>query len=214
MAQFEATSGDPEAARDVFNRAYKTLKEAEQREECVMLLEAWEGFEESLATTAPDRNRANRDKIAKLMPKKVRKKRPIVLEDGSEGGWEEYFDYVFPDDAKANTAVAFLERALAWKNKAAAAMAAGGGGGGGAAAADDDDDDDDNDDDGDDSDDGDEGGDNDDGGGDSGERGPSKRKAQGSLDDREEDGEGVERATADNDAGSGEDDDEIDLGDL
>ena len=44
--------------RDVVDR-YKALRENDQREECVMLLEAWEGFEQSLKTSAPDGNRAN-----------------------------------------------------------------------------------------------------------------------------------------------------------
>ena len=31
------------------------------------------------------------------MPKRVKRKRPIVLDDGSEpGGMEEYYDYIFP----------------------------------------------------------------------------------------------------------------------
>ena len=124
FAQFEATSaGDTEAAREVFDRAYKALKEADQREECVMLLEAWEGFEQSQRSNSADGNAANIAHVAKLMPKKVVKKRKIELEDGSIGGWEEYYDYVFPDDEKAASGLAFLEKAMAWKKKLALAAA-------------------------------------------------------------------------------------------
>lgn len=31
------------------------------------------------------------------MPRRVKRKRPIVLDDGSQpGGMEEYYDYIFP----------------------------------------------------------------------------------------------------------------------
>jgi len=126
FAQFEATAGDLEAARGVFDRGYKTLRENDQREECLMLLEAWEGFEESLKESSPDGNAANIREVAKLMPKKLRKKREIKLEDGSSGGWEEYFDIVFPDDEKAASGLKFLQNALAWKTKLAAIQAGGG----------------------------------------------------------------------------------------
>ena len=77
FAQFEATIGNPDAARDVFDRAYVALKEANQREECVMLLEAWEGFEQSQSEGSPDGNAANIAKVEKLKPKKIRKKRRL-----------------------------------------------------------------------------------------------------------------------------------------
>lgn len=33
-----------------------------------------------------------------MMPRKVKKRRQIQTEDGLDAGWEEYFDYVFPQD--------------------------------------------------------------------------------------------------------------------
>lgn len=32
------------------------------------------------------------------MPKKVKRRRQIQTEDGVDAGWEEFFDYIFPDD--------------------------------------------------------------------------------------------------------------------
>lgn len=36
--------------------------------------------------------------VSRLMPKKVKRRRQIQTEDGVDAGWEEYFDYVFPDE--------------------------------------------------------------------------------------------------------------------
>lgn len=33
-----------------------------------------------------------------MMPKKVKKRRQLETDDGVSAGWEEYFDYIFPDD--------------------------------------------------------------------------------------------------------------------
>jgi crooked neck len=40
----------------------------------------------------------------------------FVLATGADAGWEEYYDYVFPDDEKAGTGMKLLELAHAWKN--------------------------------------------------------------------------------------------------
>lgn len=32
------------------------------------------------------------------MPRKVKKRRQITDEDGTDAGWEEYYDYIFPQD--------------------------------------------------------------------------------------------------------------------
>ena len=75
-----------------------------------MLLEAWlefeveQGDEKSLAA------------VRKQMPKKVKKRRKIKTDDGSDAGWEEYFDYIFPDK-EAQPHLKFLEAAKMWKQK-------------------------------------------------------------------------------------------------
>ena len=47
----------------------------------------------------------------------------FVLQDGSELGWEEYYDYDFPDDEKKVMGFKILENAMKWKLAAAAALA-------------------------------------------------------------------------------------------
>ena len=36
--------------------------------------------------------------VRKKQPKQIKKKRAITAEDGTTTGWEEYFDYIFPDE--------------------------------------------------------------------------------------------------------------------
>ena len=33
-----------------------------------------------------------------MMPRRVKKRRQIQTEDGVDAGWEEYYDYIFPQD--------------------------------------------------------------------------------------------------------------------
>ena len=58
------------------------------------------------------------------MPKRVKKRRPVLGEEGEAAGWEEYYDYVFPDDAGAKQpSLKLLEAAYAWKKAKAAESA-------------------------------------------------------------------------------------------
>ena len=43
--------------------------------------------------------------------------RPITTEDGLEVGMEEYFDYIFPDEAAAAPNLKLLEAAQRWKRQ-------------------------------------------------------------------------------------------------
>ena len=49
------------------------------------------------------------------MPRKIKKKRMLTADDGSELGWEEYYDYQFPDEQKAPANLKILEMAHKWK---------------------------------------------------------------------------------------------------
>ncbi|KAJ9103215.1 NineTeen Complex (NTC) component [Naganishia friedmannii] len=128
----EIDPGSPEKAQAVFERGYKDLKSRGEKENRVVLLEAWNAFEqehgdeESLA------------KVQTLMPKVMKKWRQA--EDGS--GLEEYYDMVFADDEReANPAsFKFFQAAQEWKQRAAMADLSD-------PSSSDDDDDDDNDDD-------------------------------------------------------------------
>eukprot|EP00957_Ditylum_brightwellii_P001038 82390-Ditylum_brightwellii.AAC.1 len=50
------------------------------------------------------------------MPRRVKRKRMQTDDDGAELGWEEYFDYHFPDEEGAATSnLKILEMAAKWK---------------------------------------------------------------------------------------------------
>ena len=77
-----------------------------------MLLEAWRDFEHE----QQDENAIK--KVAGLMPKRIKKRRKIEVDEDAPGygnnarGWEEYFDYIFPEDesAKPNSKLLLTER--------------------------------------------------------------------------------------------------------
>ena len=88
LAQFEmsVTSGESDAdvsdgtnvrrCRDVYAEANRKLKESEEKEERLMLLESWREFEleHGDAQSLQD--------VDKLMPNKVKKRRKIQTDDG------------------------------------------------------------------------------------------------------------------------------------
>ncbi|GFU46734.1 crooked neck-like protein 1 [Trichonephila clavipes] len=96
-------------ARRIYEKANKSLRNASQKEERMMLLEAWKDFEEQFGDEQSQRD------VQKQMPKKVKKRRKIQTEDGADSGWEEYFDYIFPSDEVAQPVLKLLEIAKKWK---------------------------------------------------------------------------------------------------
>lgn len=79
-----------EAARLIFKRGYQSLKQQNLSEERVLLLEAWLKVDQR-----------NKKEIESMMPKKVKRRRQVdnssdVIE--GEAGWQEYYDYVFPEE--------------------------------------------------------------------------------------------------------------------
>jgi crooked neck len=92
-------------ARKVFERAHKTMKDKDLKEDRVALLNAWKSFETIHGAPVDIEN------IDKQMPRKVKKRRK--LDDDS---FEEYVDYVFPaDDASAANLAKFMANAYKWK---------------------------------------------------------------------------------------------------
>ena len=53
----------------------------------------------------------------KRVPKRIKKRRVIQAADGSDAGWEEYWEYVFPGEEAAAPALKLLERARMWKRQ-------------------------------------------------------------------------------------------------
>ncbi|KAF9054927.1 hypothetical protein BDP27DRAFT_1345134 [Rhodocollybia butyracea] len=100
--------GDPDRARQVFNRGYKELKDKGLKDERVALLEVWKTFEETHGTA---------DDVAKVqgMMPVVTKKRHV---DQETGQMVEDWELVFADDERENnpTTFKFLQMAHAWKS--------------------------------------------------------------------------------------------------
>ncbi|KDD71578.1 hypothetical protein H632_c4757p0, partial [Helicosporidium sp. ATCC 50920] len=82
FAAFEAAQdGGAERARGVYGRAFEQLRERqpEAKEEAVVLLEAWKAWE------AEQGEGEGVAEVEKRMPRRVKRRRPILLEDGSAG---------------------------------------------------------------------------------------------------------------------------------
>ena len=113
FAQFEGTEigQGVKDARAIFNRAYERLKEEGLKEERVLLLDAWRVFEKTKGDAA------SVAEVETKMPRRVKRKRMQMDEEtGAELGWEEYFDYHFPDDQDAaSNNLKILEMAAKWK---------------------------------------------------------------------------------------------------
>ena len=110
--RFAGSQFGHDSARKVFERAEKALREQTKEERCV-LIESWYNYEvlhgdsEWIA------------KVKKMLPQKVRKRRKIINEDGSDGAWEEYNDYVFETDEESRPHLKLLEKARLWKKQEA-----------------------------------------------------------------------------------------------
>uniref|UniRef100_A0A7S2ZVE3 Pre-mRNA-splicing factor Syf1/CRNKL1-like C-terminal HAT-repeats domain-containing protein n=3 Tax=Rhodosorus marinus TaxID=101924 RepID=A0A7S2ZVE3_9RHOD len=125
-AQFESTNGHVDKARKIYRDGDRALKSAVTeafagtdgeseglaitlKQERVNLLKAWKdletkaGSEEGLA------------EVEKKMPRKVKRKRPLLDEHGNTSGWEEYYDYVFEEDDGAAPHLKLLQAAQSWK---------------------------------------------------------------------------------------------------
>ena len=60
----------------------------------------------------------SRSNIARLMPKRVKRRRRVENEaTNSDAGWEEYFDYIFPEDESAKPNLKLLAMAKMWKKQ-------------------------------------------------------------------------------------------------
>lgn len=97
-------------ARETFQRAHDQMKDAGMKEERVLLLDAWRVFEKTKGDAQ------SLAKVDSMLPRRVKRKRMATDENGVELGWEEYFDYHFPNDDNANAGnLKILEMAAKWK---------------------------------------------------------------------------------------------------
>jgi crooked neck len=112
FAQYEYSIDRIDEARRIYEEAYNFLKANDQKEERVLLVQSWKQFEEEV------KDEKGLARVNSLLPKRIRKKRQIKAEDGSNAGWEEYYDYVFPDEQAAIPNLKILQRAHQWKTQA------------------------------------------------------------------------------------------------
>lgn len=78
-AKFELSVEDPERlqrCRQVFEEANKSLRNCEVKEERLLLLESWRDFEGEFGADATI------ERVRKLLPEKVKKRRKLTSEDG------------------------------------------------------------------------------------------------------------------------------------
>ncbi|KAH7515806.1 hypothetical protein FEM48_Zijuj10G0065400 [Ziziphus jujuba var. spinosa] len=100
-------------SRRVFEKAVNYYKSAlpELKEERAMLLGEWMDMEVSFADLG------DTSFVQTKLPKKLKKRRRIVAEDGPVG-YEEYIDYLFPEEMETQTAnMKILEAAYRWKKQ-------------------------------------------------------------------------------------------------
>ncbi|KAJ1346073.1 Crooked neck-like protein 1 [Parelaphostrongylus tenuis] len=110
LAEFEMFVGNVDGARSVYDRANRALENAE-KEERLMLLEAWLEAEKKIGDISAIH------KVENMMPRRVKKRRQIQTDDGVDAGWEEYYDYIFPQDQAAKGSFKLLEAAARWKKQ-------------------------------------------------------------------------------------------------
>ncbi|CAH1790968.1 unnamed protein product [Owenia fusiformis] len=113
FCQFELSIQEPtniENTRSVYNEANRSMRNNE-KEERLMLLEAWKEFEYEHG------DEGSQEQVDKQMPKKVKKRRKVQTEDGVDAGWEEYYDYIFPDEESAQPSLKLLAMAKQWKQQ-------------------------------------------------------------------------------------------------
>jgi crooked neck len=107
-------SGLPRA-RLILQRAYEHFKTSQANIERLVLLEAWKEIESEYGSAE------DVEKIISRFPRRIKKRRKVALDssEDSEYYWEEFYDYVFPDDesetSKAKGHLKLLEMAHKWK---------------------------------------------------------------------------------------------------
>merc|ERR1712039_175272 len=108
-SEFEAGISMPNC-REALESGVRYFRAENRPEERAMLLEHWMKVDEE------NGDEKSIDAMAKRQAKRVKKRRTIPGEDGQET-YEEYMDYVFPDDKPEQQNLKILEMAHAWKQR-------------------------------------------------------------------------------------------------
>lgn len=102
-------SGD--RSRKIYQKANNILRSCEEKEQRIMLLEAWKDFEERVGSES------SLERVENLMPRRVTKRKQVTASDGVTTRWEECIDYIFPDDEAAKPSLMLLAKAKEWMKK-------------------------------------------------------------------------------------------------
>nr|XP_043626995.1 crooked neck-like protein 1 [Erigeron canadensis] len=100
-----------ERSRRVFENAlnYYRTSTPELKDERAMLLEEWLNMESGFGDLG------DIELVRVKLPKKLKKKRRLEMDDGPSG-YEEYIDYIFPEESEASN-LKILEQAYKWKQQ-------------------------------------------------------------------------------------------------
>lgn len=109
FAKFEAQIGKIRNARAIYEEAFEILKPLERTEDRVLLIEAWRNFEEEHGDAE------SQDKVRRNMPTRVKKRRKLLGPNGEDAGYEEFYDYIFPDMKQLKAGIKLMEAAKKWK---------------------------------------------------------------------------------------------------
>ena len=94
-------------ARKVFERAHKSMRDKDAKEERVSLLNAWLDFERAHGSVE------DIEAVQKQMPRKIKRRRKL-----DDDTYEEFLDYVFPaDDQQAKSLSNMMAMAQKWKQQ-------------------------------------------------------------------------------------------------
>ena len=112
---FNSEGGNIEAARKICRECYELLKSQGLKEERLALLEAWRDIEAEATTRG---GVGDIEAVERMLPRRIKMRRMATDADGTEVGWEEFYDYNFPDDERQMKGMKILENALKWKKMA------------------------------------------------------------------------------------------------
>ncbi|KAL0890004.1 hypothetical protein Bca101_013987 [Brassica carinata] len=99
-------------ARAIFERANAYYKDSAQKEERATVLEDWVSMESGFGSLG------DVGVVQSLLPKKLKKRKQISRDDGSTE-YQEYTDYLFPDESQTTANLKILEAAHRWKKQKA-----------------------------------------------------------------------------------------------
>ncbi|KAH0935314.1 pre-mRNA-splicing factor CLF1-like isoform X1 [Brassica rapa] len=99
-------------ARAIFERANAYYKDSAHKEERATLLDDWVNMEAGFGSLG------DVSVVQSLLPKKLKKRKAISREDGSTA-YQEYTDYLFPDESQTMANLKILEAAHRWKKQKA-----------------------------------------------------------------------------------------------